>query len=389
MPTSLSTAQSIINDIICNVVEPKTIHEKLEQEDLTFVLDKIKHKLNKMHRRDNAVSVWSEERCNKALVGYIAFHEQDSAIRVVDDYDVKDVWLIHMLFTREYRGFCDRIFGTFIHCDLEYPQPFGHHTVDHLKNTTMGNKVVAEPMHDRHASSQERVASLNTEILLVKMMHQFPTWSLERLKKAMNEYKRFLMLVLDYGNVAPSSDVDEVWHTHILTSRKYATDCLNVLGRKFIHHAPEKKPGPKSRSAKSFQNTLVQYKAVFGETAPIEIWGGKRNRKTDRARCDLLPDHLAGCHDPAGCYGCSQTRNKKEYSYEEICGRDSDRAISLADCACKPCSHDCLLHKQGALATLVDCYEGCTPCFPGKEGNDWNKADEIQDIHCCNDVERG
>jgi hypothetical protein len=49
MTSSLSTAQSINNDIVCNVGEQMTIHEKMEQKDLTSVLDKIKHKLNKLH----------------------------------------------------------------------------------------------------------------------------------------------------------------------------------------------------------------------------------------------------------------------------------------------------------------------------------------------------
>ena len=39
-------------------VDSTMLHDKLEQEDLTFVFDKIKHKLNKIHRRDNTVSVW-------------------------------------------------------------------------------------------------------------------------------------------------------------------------------------------------------------------------------------------------------------------------------------------------------------------------------------------
>ena len=295
-------------------VDSTMLHDKLEQEDLTFVFDKIKHKLNKIHRRDNTVSVWSEERCRKALAGYIAFHEQDATIRVVGDYDVKDVWMTHMLFTREYAGFCHRIFGTFIHCNLQYPQLFGH-TVDHMKNTTtilMDNNNddnEAEPTHDRcRLTSQERVASLNTDELLLRMQHQFPKWSLEKHENVMNEYKRYLILILEHGNVAPSSDVDEVWHTHIWTSSKYASDCLKVMKCRFIHHAPEKKPGPKSRSAKSFQNTLVKYKAVFGVAAPIEIWGMKKiknNISTENLAVDKAIKGVFELHF-----------NNKQYSYE-------------------------------------------------------------------------
>src|SRR5687768_7823975 len=64
-------------------------------------------------------------------------------------------------------------------------------------------------------------------------------WSMEMANRIEREYKRFLTLLVRYPDkpIAPTHEVDEMWHQHILDTRKYATDCENVFGR-FLHHYP-------------------------------------------------------------------------------------------------------------------------------------------------------
>lgn len=38
-------------------------------------------------------------------------------------------------------------------------------------------------------------------------------------------------------SIIPHKEVDEVWHMHILDTRKYAADCENIFGH-FLHHFP-------------------------------------------------------------------------------------------------------------------------------------------------------
>ena len=267
----------------------------LEKESLDFVVDKIKHKLTKLHRKDNSVEVWSDERFVQARIGYNELLQQDSATRVLTDHDVKDFWLTHMLFTREYADFCRRIFGDFVHCNLICPQLFGAKSDDKLEmcNDQQDTQVCPTKIAVHTSSPQERVNTLNLEPIRDKMKRQFPSWTLKKHDDVTREYQRYLILILTHGNVAPSSEVDEMWHTHIWSSRNYAHDCSQVLGRKFIHHAPERKPGPKSGSAKSFKNTLDKYKEVFGEAAPQDIWGKKRTKGFNKA----LMENCSNCQD--------------------------------------------------------------------------------------------
>ena len=57
---------------------------------------------------------------------------------------------------------------------------------------------------------------------------------------AIQEYKLFLLECSESGKKnIPSKIVDDVWHTHILYTKKYATDCQNIFGY-FLHHEPSK-----------------------------------------------------------------------------------------------------------------------------------------------------
>ncbi len=50
-------------------------------------------------------------------------------------------------------------------------------------------------------------------------------------------YKDFLKECLTADNLSPDSDVDNMWHIHILFTREYARDCQHIFGC-FLHHAP-------------------------------------------------------------------------------------------------------------------------------------------------------
>ena len=50
-------------------------------------------------------------------------------------------------------------------------------------------------------------------------------------------YKEFLKNCLEDNAISPDSDVDEMWHTHILFMRKYEEDCKRICGH-VIYHEP-------------------------------------------------------------------------------------------------------------------------------------------------------
>ena len=69
--------------------------------------------------------------------------------------------------------------------------------------------------------------------------HAGKGWSEARAVAAERDYRRYLKLLAKYPEetLAPTPDIDEFWHAHILDTRKYAADCAQAFGE-FVHHYP-------------------------------------------------------------------------------------------------------------------------------------------------------
>lgn len=67
--------------------------------------------------------------------------------------------------------------------------------------------------------------------------HAGKGWSEARAVAAERDYRRYLKLLAKYPEetLAPTPDIDEFWHAHILDTRKYAADCAQAFGE-FVHH---------------------------------------------------------------------------------------------------------------------------------------------------------
>jgi hypothetical protein len=74
---------------------------------------------------------------------------------------------------------------------------------------------------------------------LAKRLVEKEAWVEEEAKEAVRRYKNFLILACKYPEtpLAPTPDIDEVWHNHILYTRKYMHDCDAIFG-KYLHHEP-------------------------------------------------------------------------------------------------------------------------------------------------------
>ena len=123
-------------------------------------------------------------------------------------------------------------------------------------------------------------------------------WSRAFTARAIQEYKRFLLLAMHAGHsVTPSEAADQVWHLHLVYTRSYWQDlCNQVLGRP-LHHEPT--AGGLDESAKfhlQYECTLASYRRIFGEDPPADIWPSavecfkpKLNRWVDVSRHWTLP----------------------------------------------------------------------------------------------------
>lgn len=98
-------------------------------------------------------------------------------------------------------------------------------------------------------------------------------WDDARTKSAEMKYRQFLFMGLKYPGVpmVPDKDIDEVWHAHILDTKKYRMDCKAIFGR-FIDHVPNygvHTPG---------DNTAVQtFNALWSHEFGVSLFEGVRS----------------------------------------------------------------------------------------------------------------
>ena len=116
----------------------------------------------------------------------------------------------------------------------------------------------------------QKVRLLDLKPLAAQLMHTQPQRSCRSIMRAIADYLEFLYLVdrHPHSRLVPTIEVDEVWHHHILDTRKYAEDCQTLFGR-FIHHAPH--TGVYNEEARlaqlrAFALTQALYRHYFGRT---------------------------------------------------------------------------------------------------------------------------
>jgi hypothetical protein len=88
------------------------------------------------------------------------------------------------------------------------------------------------------ALTSATVAIATLDLSMVAQRLSTKGWDEERIAAATSGYKAFLTDVQNGGDLRPESDVDAVWHEHILHTKRYAQDCESIFGA-FVHHDPE------------------------------------------------------------------------------------------------------------------------------------------------------
>lgn len=117
----------------------------------------------------------------------------------------------------------------------------------------------------------QAIENLDLTFVLAKLNKE-KTLPFDLIDEAVREYRRFMILVAHgYNNMAMCSpDVDQVWHTHILFTKSYATFCQEVFGR-FVHHQPWTDVTPPTNAEASVNTFHHAYTEVFGEVT--RLWG--------------------------------------------------------------------------------------------------------------------
>lgn len=112
--------------------------------------------------------------------------------------------------------------------------------------------------------------SISVDLLrAAKRSDNFPKdWDEERTQRALSNYERFLRLAAKYPEqpIAPTRDIDEFWHLHMLHPRAYFEDCQRLLGGILDHDGGfGKGDGELPLLQKTFESTEELWVKEYGE----------------------------------------------------------------------------------------------------------------------------
>ncbi|TAE56088.1 MAG: hypothetical protein EAZ87_18990 [Nostocales cyanobacterium] len=100
--------------------------------------------------------------------------------------------------------------------------------------------ITSEKQHqniDKLVFIDQKLRKLDLNPIAYKLIDS--GWNHEQTVRGIAQYMMFLSLIHLYPNLSlvPSSEIDQVWHFHILDTAKYAQDCQMLFGY-FVHHFP-------------------------------------------------------------------------------------------------------------------------------------------------------
>ena len=145
-------------------------------------------------------------------------------------------------------------------------------TADRDLDTSLKVPGTADPLYQ--AIQDLKLAEVDVEFPFdVKLAYQC-RWTRGYATRVVAEYRRYLYLTqVCELPIAPSDEIDQAWHMHLLQTHFYwNVMCAGVLGRP-LHHTPTVSgAGGRNGDITRYCNTLHEYKRVFKESPPSDIW---------------------------------------------------------------------------------------------------------------------
>lgn len=103
--------------------------------------------------------------------------------------------------------------------------------------------------------------------------YPLPRWNMIDAKRCEALYKDFLLLQKKHlpTPLVPTREIDEFWHNHILYTKNYFHDCMNIFGH-YLHHEPA---SPNEDQKQLIDNFLLTKQLYFEEfKRPLELLNG-------------------------------------------------------------------------------------------------------------------
>jgi hypothetical protein len=95
-------------------------------------------------------------------------------------------------------------------------------------------------------------------------------WSLGYAEQVIEEYRRFLFLMIaSEHKVSPSDQIDQAWHLHMMFSHNYWDEFCDKTVQKKLHHWPDEGGG---EYRDWYRMTINSYIGFFWLRLPENIW---------------------------------------------------------------------------------------------------------------------
>lgn len=113
-------------------------------------------------------------------------------------------------------------------------------------------------------------------------------WPVAKIREAIDRYAKFLRLAAKFPDepIAPASDIDEIWHLHMLRPSAYVADCQQIVGHLLDHDGGFGKDVEEApRLAANFERTSMLWMREYGESYTANGSGSVKCTRNCVSRC--------------------------------------------------------------------------------------------------------
>lgn len=102
--------------------------------------------------------------------------------------------------------------------------------------------------------------------------YPLPQWSLVDAIHCSKLYKNFLILQKKHlpESIVPTRQIDEFWHAHILYTKQYFHDCMNIFGH-YLHHQPAAPGDDDEKLLRDYLKTKQLYLEEFKQSLDLIV----------------------------------------------------------------------------------------------------------------------
>jgi hypothetical protein len=118
--------------------------------------------------------------------------------------------------------------------------------------------------------SNQPIPPVSIDLLRVweRSENKIEGWTNADAATALRRYERFLQLIAAHPGMpqAPTRDIDEMWHLHMLSPKAYHEDCMRLFGEILDHDGGfGKGEGEPEKLQSTFEQTARMWLGMYGE----------------------------------------------------------------------------------------------------------------------------